>query len=81
MGKAVHYCVGDRWLSNDIVPHADRDLSGDDRAQLVVPVVEQLEQGKSVIGIQWCESEIVDDEQACFCEALDLVEVATVGSG
>jgi hypothetical protein len=42
------------------MPCTNRDLPGDNRAGFVITIVEQFKKGKTVIGIQWGETEVIN---------------------
>ena len=63
MDDAVEDRVGESWITDQIVPSVDRDLAGDQRGTTAVAFLDDLQQVVPLLGGEWLQAPIVQDQQ------------------
>jgi hypothetical protein len=86
MHDAVENRVGERGIAQVLVPAVDRQLTGDDRRAVAIPVIEDLEQVLALRAFERDEAPIIEDQHVDACEAASTVgyvpsPCASVSSG
>ena len=65
--RAMHYAVenrvGERGVAQVFMPAVDRQLTGDDRRSVAIPVVEDLEQVLALRVLEPDEAPIIEDQE------------------
>lgn len=78
--EAIQHGVGDRWISNHIVPVVHGDLAGNDGRALLVAILDNLQEIASLLVAELLRSPIVQDQEIGFGQAPEHLCVATVTS-
>ena len=80
MHETVEDGVGDRGISDQLVPVLDGNLTGHDRRAAAVAVVDDLEQVAALLRGERRKSPIVKNQKFDACEALEQAWVASVAA-
>ncbi len=78
--KAIQHGVGDRGISNHIVPVVHGDLAGNDGRALLVAIFDNLQEIASLLVAQLLRSPIVQDQKVGLGQALEQLRIAAVAS-
>ena len=81
MHESVEDGIGECGLPDDVVPLFDRQLRGDDGGPGGMPVVEDVEQVATLLGIQWCQSPVIEDDEIGLGELGEEPRIGAVAAG
>src|SRR6516162_479440 len=81
MDDAVEDGVGEGRFADQIVPAVDRDLAGDQRGATAVAVLDDLQQVVTLLGAEWLETPVVEDQELDAAEGPHQAGVAAVAAG
>ncbi len=76
----IAYRVGDGRITDDIEPLSDWDLRRDDGGSPAQAILDDLEQRKTILGVEGKETEIVEYEERRASDAADEALVAAFGA-
>jgi len=76
----VAHCVADGRVAYDIEPLGDGDLRGDDGGVASMAVLDDLEEGETVLSVERHEAEIIEDQEGRARDAADVPLVAAGGA-
>src|SRR5689334_21805215 len=71
VNEAVEHRVGNGGIADVGVPVVDWQLAGDDGGSAAVPIVDDFQQIASLLGGEWCQSPVIEDEDLHACQALE----------
>src|SRR5262245_54407619 len=63
MDQSVENCVGDRGVGDDLMPLSDRELAGDERGAVTLPIVEYFQELPVEFAGDARDAQIIDDEE------------------
>src|SRR4051812_45890669 len=78
VNDSVEDRIGQRGLSQIRVPCVHRELACDERGSRADPIVEYFQQVGPVLSRQCCETPVIQQDEGCFGEALEELDVAAV---
>ena len=73
--------IGDGWIADMGMPVLNRQLAGDDGGGASVPIVDDLQQIASLLGGEWGQSPIVEDEHLYVGQALQHPGITPIAPG
>ena len=81
MDEAIEDGVGDGGIGDDLVPVVDRHLAGDDGRPALMAVIDDFEEITPLLGGEWREPPIVEDEELDPRQRLEEPSIASVAAG
>ena len=81
MNQTVQDGIGQRWISDEIMPVVDGELTGDEGRLQSVPVIEDFEQISSMFVFEGGSTEVVEHQQVSFGQSSHQFGVAAVAFG
>ena len=69
VNDAVQDRISQSWIPDDLVPATYGNLAGDQQRPFPFPVVDDLQQVPSLLGVQRLRPPVVDDQQAGALQA------------
>jgi len=77
---AVEDRIGESWVTDQVVPSVHGNLAGDQRGATAVAVLDDLQQVVALLGGEWLQSPIIEDQQLHPAECPHQPGVATIAA-
>jgi hypothetical protein len=78
--EAVEDGISDCGIDDDLVPMIDGELAGQDCRAAAVAIVDYFEQVAALLGGQWCQAPIIEDQKLDTGEALEEAYIPSIAA-